>query len=238
MTDLIGDLLVKIGSLKPRPPEDFDTLETYTVKKVSDADTIDAIAPSGEEITVRFVYIDAPETPKGWGYKRLEDANKDNRLYQTQFKWGEEGKRRAKQLIEESNNRVKLRVTDIDTRYGRRIAEVYLLDGTFMQHLLVKEGLARIYYDYFNKCPRELAIILLLAEAEAEREKQGLWQESRSEFISPWLFRSLKSKQKKLIKDPEESRKLLEEVQLLAKDWEANRITQAEFEKNFKQILK
>ena len=206
--------------------------------KVSDADTLDAIAPSGEEITVRFVYIDAPETPKVWGYKKLEDANKDNPFYQTQFKWGKEGTKRAKELVEQSNGQVKLRVTDIDTRYNRAIAEVYLLDGTFLQYVLVREGLAKIYYDYFNKCPRELAIIMLLAEEEAERKQQGLWQESKSEFISPWLFRSLKKKQKALLKEPEGSQKLAEELQTLAKNWEANEITQAEFEDNFKKLLK
>ncbi|NEO47164.1 MAG: hypothetical protein F6K55_24790 [Moorea sp. SIO4A3] len=238
MTDLISEILSKVGSVPPQVPPYFESLETYAVKKVSDADTIDVIDGSGEEITVRFVYIDAPETPKGWGYKKLEDKNQDNALYQSQFKWGNEGKDWVKQLVEENGDKVKLRITDIDTRYNRRIGEVYLLDGTFLQHSLVKEGLALIYYDYFSKCPREMAISLLLAEADAERQGKGLWQEPKSGFIQPWLFRPLKKKQKALLGDPDADQQLTEKIQTLCEDLEAGKMTKDQFEDTFKETLK
>ncbi|NEQ18555.1 MAG: thermonuclease family protein, partial [Moorea sp. SIO3E2] len=132
----------------------------------------------------------------------------------------------------------KLRITDIDTRYNRRIGEVYLLDGTFIQHSLVKEGLALIYYDYFSKCPREMAISLLLAEADAERQGKGLWQEPKSGFIEPWLFRPLKKKQKALLADPDEYQQLTEKIQTLCEDLEAGNLTKDQFEDTFKQTLK
>ncbi len=238
MTDLISEILSKVGSVAPQVPPYFESLETYAVKKVSDADTIDVIDGSGEEITVRFVYIDAPETPKGWGYKKLEDKNQDNALYQSQFKWGKEGKDWVKQLVEENGDKVKLRITDIDTRYNRRIGEVYLLDGTFLQHSLVKEGLALIYYDYFSKCPREMAISLLLAEADAEGQGKGLWQEPKSGFIQPWLFRPLKKKQKALLGDPDAYQQLTEKIQTLCEDLEAGKMTKDQFEDTFKETLK
>ena len=238
MTDKIGEILSKMGAIEPTVPPYFDTLDTYTVKKVSDADTIDVIDANEEEFTVRFVYIDAPETPKGWGYKKVEDMNENNVLYQTQFKWGKEGTERVKQLVEQNGGQVKLRITETDTRYNRSIGEVYLLDGTFVQYTLVREGLAKIYYDYFNKCPRDLAITLLLAEADAERQKRGIWQESKSDFIAPWLFRSLKKKQKTLVQEEETHNLLVEKLKALGEDLEVGRITEAEFEDKFKQTLK
>ncbi|MEB3341159.1 thermonuclease family protein [Okeania sp.] len=207
MKEIINDILTNLSQIKLPAPSYFDSLKTYTVKKVSDADTIDVIDnDSDTEMTIRFVYIDAPETSKGWGDSQVEKMNRkyENPLYRSQFEWGEKGTERLKELVEKSNNQVKLKITGEEKRPGRSprfFGEVYLLDGTFVQHLLVQEGLARIYYDYISECPRENAIMLFLAEADAQINQRGIWQELQSEFIAPWLFRSLKNKQKKFLKN-------------------------------------
>ncbi|MGD1805668.1 thermonuclease family protein [Dapis sp. BLCC M126] len=231
MKQIINNILTHLGQVKLPAPSYFDSLETYTVKKVSDADTFDVVAnDSDTEMTIRFVYIDTPETPKGWGDSQVEKMNRknENPLYRSQFEWGEKGKDRLQELVEKSGNQVKVKVTGEEKRPGRSprfFGEVYLLDGTFVQHILVQEGLARIYYDYISECPREIAIMLFLAEADAEINQRGIWQELQSEFIAPWLFRSLKSKQKYFLKD-------------ISKELKAGSITEAEFETKFKSKLK
>ena len=85
--------------------------------------------------------------------------------------------------------------------------------------------MARIYYDYISECPREIAIMLFLAEADAQINQRGIWQELQSEFIAPWLFRSLKIKQKNFLKD-------------IGQELKAGSITEAEFETKFESKLK
>jgi len=259
MKEIVRD--IKLPEEVPAAPPYFKDLKTYKVTKVSDADTIDAVMDgSEEEITVRFVHIDAPETAKGWGDSKVEKLNSANRVYQTQFDWGKKGQERLQELVDKSGGQVKLKITGEEKRPGRSprcFGEVYLLDGTFVQYVLVREGLARIYYDYFGQCPRETAIVLMLAEAEAEAKGIGLWQETKSEFLSPWLFRSLKTKQKNFLKSHSkeikegkmteeelsaEFDKKLTEIQdtlkTLSAEMTADRMTQAEFEEQLKEKIK
>ena len=230
MKEIINNILTHLGQVQLPPPSDFDSLQTYTVKKVSDADTFDVITNDSEaEMTVRFLYIDTPETPKGWGDSQVEKMNRknENPLYRSQFEWGEKGKDRLQELVEKSGNQVKVKVTGEEKRAGRSprcFGEVYLLDGTFVQHILVQEGLARVYYDYISECPREIATMLFLAEADAEINQRGIWQELQSEFIAPWVFRSLKIKQKYFLRG-------------ISKELKADSITEAEFEAKFELKL-
>lgn len=230
MKEIINNILTRLGEVKLPSPSYFDNLKTYTVTKVSDADTFNVISDEdNQDMTIRFVYIDAPETRKGWGDSQVEKMNSryENQLYRSQFQWGEKGTERLQELIEKSGNQVKLKVTGEEKRPGRSprcFGEVYLLDGTFVQYVLVQEGLARIYYDYISECPRDTAIMLLLAEADAQINKRGIWQESQSEFIPPWVFRSLKKKQRSFLRD-------------LSQDMKEGTITEADLEAKFQLKL-
>ena len=66
--------------------------------------------------------------------------------------------------------------------------------------------------------------MLFLAEADAEINQRGIWQELQSEFMAPWVFRSLKKKQKNFLKD-------------IGQELKAGSITEAEFEAKFKLKL-
>jgi endonuclease YncB( thermonuclease family) len=101
-----------------------------------------------------------------------------------QFAWGVKAKTRIEELIKQTDNRVKLNITDSDS-YGRKIAEVRLKDGTFLQQVLLKEGLAKVYHPYLNKCPSQN--ILQQAEAEARQQRIGIWGDSK--FVNPWNYR-------------------------------------------------
>ncbi|MDY7013788.1 MAG: thermonuclease family protein [Cyanobacteriota bacterium] len=149
------------------------------VQRISDGDTLTATDPGGNKIKVRFACIDAPEVPhsaRERKSRRVADLS--------QFKWGERAQKRVEKLVEQSGDRVTLTITDTD-RYGRKVAEVRLSDGTLVQEVLVREGLALVYRPYLKNCPSADAIEQ--AEAEAKRRRRGVWSDSK--FIEPWDYR-------------------------------------------------
>lgn len=151
----------------------------YSVKRVSDGDTLAVINTRGADFTVRFSCVDAPELPHSTKEKKSKKA-----LDRNQFKWGVKAQERVKQLVERGGDRVTLTVTDTD-RYGRKVSEVRLDDGTFIQEILIREGLAMVYRPYLKNCPS--AAIVEQAEAEAKQQRRGLWSDSK--FVAPWEYR-------------------------------------------------
>ncbi|MEB3151592.1 MAG: thermonuclease family protein [Sphaerospermopsis sp.] len=154
----------------------------YAVQKISDGDTLQLQDNKNQTIKVRFACVDAPEVPhstKERQSKTLRDRN--------QFQWGEKAQKRLEQLIQQGGNRVEITQTDKD-RYGRIVAEIRLRDGTFVQEVLVQEGLALVYRPYLNKCPSK--DIIQQAETQAKQKKRGVWRDDK--FVSPWEYRSFK----------------------------------------------
>ncbi len=151
------------------------------VERISDGDTVTVKDAKGNNINVRFACIDAPEVPhskKERESKRASDRN--------QFSWGTKAQERVQELVKQSSDRVTLNIIDSD-RYGRKVAEVRLKDGTFVQQVLLREGLAKAYRPYLNKCPSRN--LVEQAEAEAKQQKRGIWSDAK--FINPWEYRSL-----------------------------------------------
>ena len=149
------------------------------VERVRDGDTLILKSEDGKNLTVRFACVDAPEIPHSQQEKRSKISRDVN-----QFAWGVKAKTRIEELIKQTDNRVKLNMTDSDP-YGRKIAEVRLKDGTFLQQILLKEGLAKLYHPYLNKCPSQN--ILQQAEAKARQQRIGIWGDSK--FVNPWNYR-------------------------------------------------
>ncbi len=157
----------------------FGPTNTYSVKKVSDGDTLSVIDTSGKSINVRFACIDAPEVPhttKERQSRKLVDKN--------QFSWGGKAQQRVQQLVTQAGDRVQLTVTDTD-QYGRQVSEVRLPDGTFIQEVLTKEGLAQVYRPYLKNCPS--ASVVEAAEADAKRRRVGVWRDTK--YVSAWEWR-------------------------------------------------
>lgn len=149
------------------------------VERVSDGDTLTVKDSKGTKINVRFACVDAPEVPhtnKEKQSKRPSDLN--------QFSWGAKAQTRVQELVKQAGDRVTLNITDSD-RYGRKVAEVRLKDGSFVQQVLLQEGLAKVYRPYLNKCPSK--DLLLQTEAEAQKQKIGVWSDSK--FTNPWDYR-------------------------------------------------
>lgn len=161
--------------------ERFFGVSGDVVERVSDGDTLAVKDSQGNKFTVRFACMDAPEIPhsnKEKNSKRASDRN--------QFSWGVKAQQRVQQLVQQGGDRVKLNITDSD-RYGRKVAEIRLKDGTFVQQVLLQEGLAKVYRPYLNKCPSK--DLVQQAEAEAKQQKLGVWSDTK--FINPWEYRSL-----------------------------------------------
>ncbi len=153
---------------------------TYPVKRVSDGDTLTVTDSSNTEIKVRFACIDSPEVP------HTANERKSRKLVdKSQFKWGERAQQRVQELVSQGGDRVELTITDTD-RYGRKISEVRLPNGTFIQQVLVKEGLSQVYRPYLKNCPS--AALVEQAETEAKQRRRGVWSDAK--YVSPWEWRS------------------------------------------------
>ncbi len=155
---------------------------TYSVKTVSDGDTISVTDANGTSISVRFACVDAPEVPHTTAERKSRKL-----VDKSQFKWGEKAKQRVQQLVEQGGDRVQLRITDTD-QYGRKVSEVRLPDGTFIQQVLTAEGLVQVYREYLKDCPS--ASVVEAAEANAKKRRLGLWRDTQ--YVPAWEWRSLK----------------------------------------------
>ena len=151
----------------------------YAVKRVSDGDTLVASDAAGKDIKVRFACVDAPEIAH-----TNAEKNSKNSAQKNQFNWGNQAQQRMQQLVKQGDGRIVLTVTDTD-RYGRQISEIRLPNGTFVQEVLTREGLAMVYHPYLKNCPS--ASILEQAEAEAKKNRRGVWGDSK--FVPAWEFR-------------------------------------------------
>ncbi|PNJ90628.1 nuclease [Cylindrospermopsis raciborskii C04] len=151
----------------------------YTVKEIEDGDTIVVTDQSSKQTKIRFACIDTPEIPSSF----TDNLSLDSR-YKNQFLWGNKAKEKLQSLLK-VGNQVKLKIVDTD-RYGRKVAEVRLPDDTFLQELLLKDGLAMVYHEYLYNCTSPS--VLEKAELEAKQKLLNIW--SDSEFMAPWSWRS------------------------------------------------
>lgn len=155
---------------------------TYLVKRVSDGDTLSLADGKGEKFTVRFACVDAPEVPHSQAEKQSRKI-----IDKRQFNWGIKAQSRVQQLVKQGGDRVQLTITDTD-QYKRKIAEVRLPDGTLVQEILIKEGLAMVYQPYLKNCPS--AALIQQAEAKAKQSSRGIWNDPK--FLPPWQYRRAK----------------------------------------------
>ncbi|WP_298716000.1 thermonuclease family protein [Chitinophaga sp.] len=130
--------------------------QTGKVVSVKDGDTIEMMI-NGKAVRIRLFGVDAPEKGQPFGDK-------------------------ARQYCAELcfNKTVRMVKKNKD-QYGRIVAEVYLPDGSSLNHRLVSAGFAWHYTQFSNS--RELA----RAQEKAKLEKSGLWADKSP--IAPWNWR-------------------------------------------------
>jgi micrococcal nuclease len=128
------------------------------VTKVVDGDTFWADDGSEKGVKIRLIGVDAPES---------RNVFKKKKGY-----YGQEAKAYVTNLFEGQSVRLEYDVDSLD-QYGRTLAYVYLLDGTFVNADLVKNGYAMVmtvppnvkYADDFVKYQRD-----------ARENNRGLWK--------------------------------------------------------------
>ncbi|MBI5729439.1 MAG: thermonuclease family protein [Candidatus Magasanikbacteria bacterium] len=126
--------------------------ETPVVVRVIDGDTIEL--ETGEK--VRYIGVDTPETVHP---KKAAQC------------FGKEASNKNKELVTGKKVRLVKDISEVD-RYGRLLRYVYLLDGTFVNLELVKEGYARP-----ATFPPDVkySSAFVAAAREARLAQRGLW---------------------------------------------------------------
>ncbi|HSI20345.1 MAG TPA: thermonuclease family protein [Verrucomicrobiae bacterium] len=158
---------VRPAPLTPSPtPEPLPTTlsvvpaeatEQARVMRVVDGDTV-RIEREGEEKVVRLIGINTPESvdPR----KPVQCFGKEASLFATGILQDKE----IRMSSDESQQ-------DMD-RYGRLLRYIYLLDGTFVNEKLIREGYAQEYtYDR----PYVFQAAFRQAQKEAQQANVGLW---------------------------------------------------------------
>ena len=135
------------------------------VRYVIDGDTF--IIESQERI--RMIGINAPEIDHAKYHKKGQYFGKESRDY-------------LKNLIEHREVVLKSGDEPFD-RFGRRLAYVYLGDGTFVNRKMVEEG----YAETFRKFPFAYKKEFLELESRARAAKRGMWAQTKSKPLK-WNF--------------------------------------------------
>lgn len=156
--------------------DDKITLTTNTknvpckVTKVIDGDTF-RCKLNGEEIRVRLIGIDTPESHSNPKAKR--DAQRNHLTLDEITKMGKEAYEFTKSLIPEGT--VVYLETDIQLtdKYGRVLSYVWLPDGRMLNNILVSEGYAQVYTIPPNVKYEQL---FLSAQRKAREEGKGFWK--------------------------------------------------------------
>lgn len=130
------------------------------VDRVYDGDSF-VMRSNGKRINVRVFGIDAPE--KGQPFSK-------------------KARSRSKKLLE--GQTIVVQVTTAQDVHGRVVGNVILPDGQSYAHVVVGEGLAWQFRRYSDD-PEVAAL-----EAEAKRERRGLWYDKNPE--PPWEYRRRK----------------------------------------------
>ncbi|HUW18816.1 MAG TPA: thermonuclease family protein [Sedimentisphaerales bacterium] len=147
--------------------------KTFTVVRVVDGDTIDIDIADGkhEHTRIRLLGIDTPETNSDkygvmyFGSEAAAFAGKSALGKQVNVYLDDAGPTRGK--------------------YGRLLAYVRLPDHSFLNEILLTEGLAyadlRFRHSLYNKYKQ--------LEASARSQRKGLWQDATREQLPEWLQR-------------------------------------------------
>jgi micrococcal nuclease len=123
------------------------------VKRVIDGDTL--LLTKGEK--VRLIGVDTPETKHP--QKPVERFGKEAYLF-------------TKRMVEGKEVRLEFDWQKRD-KYGRLLAYVYLMDGTFLNAEIIKQG----YGFAYTRFPFRYLEDFRVYEREARDKRAGLWKE-------------------------------------------------------------
>lgn len=141
-----------------------------TVLRVVDGDTFHCTMSSGEEVKVRLVGVDTPESSEN--PKARKDAERRNVSVEEIIRMGKLSAEFTRRLLPKGTKvYLEFDVQKTD-RYGRLLAYVWLSDGSMLNELLIREGYAQVYTVPPNVKYQER---LLQAQRYARENEKGLW---------------------------------------------------------------
>lgn len=143
---------------------------SVTFSKCVDGDTAKFMLDN-EEITVRFLAIDTPETKHPT--KGEEPYGKEASDFTCQFL------RNANRIVLEYDNG-----SDTYDKYNRHLAWVYV-DNVLLQQTLIEKGLAKVAYLYGDYAYTEQ---LQASEKIAQEQQLGIWSNKEPKKTNYWYF--------------------------------------------------
>jgi len=129
---------------------------------VSDGDTIRVLNSEGQEVRVRLLGIDAPESSQPFG--RVS-------------------KRALSDLIFRENVEVRFDKTD---RFGRIVGKI-IHNNRDINLIMVKNGLAWHYTRFIQEQPSADRVSYARGQQQAQAQKIGIWSQPNPQ--APWDFR-------------------------------------------------
>jgi len=143
-----------------------------TVVKVYDGDTFRCRLENGEEVKVRLIGIDTPESRRN--RKAYRDAERSGRSVEEIVRLGRKASAFTRRLIPPGTTVYLETDVQVHDRYGRLLAYVYLPDGRMLNEVLLEEGYATVYTIPPNVRYAERFVEI---QRKAREEGKGLWQE-------------------------------------------------------------
>ncbi len=142
------------------------------VVRVVDGDTFHCLLEGKEEVKVRLIGVDTPESSEN--QKAVRDAQRSGRDVREIVRMGKKSAEFTKSLLPKGSTvYLEFDVQKTD-KYGRLLAYVWLSDGRMLNELLVREGYAQVYTIPPNVKYQER---FLEAQRKAREEGKGLWGE-------------------------------------------------------------
>lgn len=134
---------------------------TSKVLHVTDGDTVQVLTPECGVENVRMIGINTPESV---------DPRRPVECF------GKEASDHAKEILTAKEIILKGDTTqDPRDKYGRILAYVFLIDGTFFNKQMIQDGYA---YEYTYNTPYQYQNEFRAAQSEAELNQKGLWSPS------------------------------------------------------------
>ncbi len=123
---------------------------------------------------VRMIGINAPETSHRKYHKKGQSFGKEAKYY-------------LEDLIKGKDVDLKSDEEKFD-RFGRRLAYVYLKDGTFVNRKMVEDGYAAAYQKFSFQYKKEFTEL----ETRAQAAKRGMWSQKQSSSLNPVNWKAVK----------------------------------------------
>jgi micrococcal nuclease len=141
------------------------------VVRVIDGDTFTCTLKDGEEIKVRLIGVDTPESRVNQKLER--DVQKSGLQREEILRMGKIAAEFTKRLLPEGEIVYLEQDVQKTDKYGRVLAYVWLKDGRMLNEVLVREGMAQVYTIPPNVKYQD---VLLKAQRQAREEGKGFWK--------------------------------------------------------------